>query len=301
MKQISILFILFSLYQSTLGQTHKHDYFSDSKYFDECIIIHYKIKKITVSEFYSFLENQTIYTFNEKGELICSESNSFEKDAPEIISRQTKDCNEYTNGLQTRHLRYRDQKEKPEWIEEFNYEFDKNGNIIEIRTIDHTIPRNSNVETFLYDDENRFIKSITNSGYITEEYYDADDNLIESSWGSDSLDFNTVKYTYDRWKNILTMDYSGVVFDNYSLVGTENQYDKFGRKKSKTLVYASGNKQFETYYYDNDSIIRVETRFSDSDFKNQTIEIYNSELIQSITEKSNNKTYLKKTFEYEFF
>lgn len=233
-KILLILFLDCTSLIVCLAQTDEFQYFYHPQYFSKATVTNNKFSKITVTSYWTrpegrmYQDQQTVYTYNRSGELICSETYYFKPHKPEVITQQTIDCNEYENGLQVRHLRYHNNRDSAEWIEEFYYEFDDRRNIIRTVTKDLNYPHNSSERFQEYDDQNRLIKSWTSYDYSTEYSYDQNGNLTETVWGPKDGRRNRNIYKYDSAGNMVEYEFKGTGFDNFDVVRTINEYDSLG-------------------------------------------------------------------------
>ena len=303
-----LLFLLLNCttLMACFSQTGESPYFYHSQYFNSDTVTRNKISKITVTSFWTrpqgkiYQDNQTVYTYNRSGELICTESYYFKPHEPEIITQQTIDCNEYEKGLLTRHLRYRNNRDSAVWIEEFDYQFDNRGNIIQITKNDLSYPHNSSKEFKDYDKQNRLIKSWTDYDYSTVYSYDKNGNLTKKIWGPNDGPKNKHIYQYDKDGNMMEYRMKGAAFDNYDIVRTIHQYDSLGRKTRTESERVDGARFIKKFFYEDHSIIRSAYYNENMDLLSVTIKTFEDSLIQSVITKRDTVVHSKELFEYEF-
>lgn len=306
-RHLIILTILTVLVQNlAFGQTSEFQYFYHPEYFNDSTIKEKKIKKISVTSYWTrpkgeiYQDKKNIYTFNELGDLLCSESYYYKETDPKIITQQTIDCYEYKKGLQIRHLRYHNNKDSAEWVEEFEYVQDNNGNITKIIVKDLSYPHNSNTTEKIYDSKNRIITEKTDFGYLTEYRYDSKGNLIERIWGDKDEQRNRNVYTYDSSGNLIKYEFKGTPFDNYDTVKEINKYDSQGRIILKESISAENTKSQIRYSYEGKNIIRTEFINQKGEVYSTTTKNFSNGLIQSEITVRNGIVHSKEIYEYEF-
>jgi len=301
------IFVVLLIQDLALGQTGEVQFFYHPQYFNDSIVTAKKIKKITVTNFWTRPEGKmyqdqiTIYKYNEKGVLECSESYYFKPFEPKTITQQTIDCNEYQHGLQIRHVRYHDSRDSAEWIQEFDYELDQKGNITKIIVKDLSHPHNSNVTEKFYDSKNRLTKTKTDYGYLTEYIYDEKDNLIERIWGPEDGQRNRNLYSYDDAGNLIKYEFKGKPFDNFDTMEETNKYDSQNRIIYREKISADNEKSIIKYSYQDKSIVKSEYLSSKGDIIGTTIKRFSHGLIQSVVTEREGITHSKEIFEYEYY
>ena len=308
MKEIiPLTFVLTMIgWNPSFGQSTEYQYFDHSGYFEDGIIKDKRIKKISVTSYWTrpegeiYQDQKSIYSFNELGDLQCSESYYFSENDPKIVTQQTIDCFEYANGLQSRHLRYHENRDSAEWVREFSYVLDKNKNVAKIIVEDRTHTRNSNIIEKLYDAQYRIISEKTDYGFPTEYRYDSKGNLIEKIWGDVEESRNRNIYAYDDDGNLIKYEFKGTPYDNYDIVKEINKYDNQGRIISKESITAENIKSLTRYSYEGDNIVRSEFLNQKGEVYSTTTKDFSSGLIQSETTVRNGIIFSKEVFKYEF-
>lgn len=306
MKKIFLLITLFISigWNLSYGQTSEDQYFTHSEYFKDGEIKKKKIKKITTTFFWTvppgplYQYDKSISSFNELGDLLCSESYYFDENDPKIITQQTIDCFEYTDGFQSRHLRFHNNRDSAEWIREFNYELDDNQNITKIIVKDRSHPHNSSVTEKFYNSQNRVVTEKTDYNYLTEYQYDSIGNLIERVWGpADGRRFHN-KYSYDNAGKIIR--YERTPLEEYETVLELNKYDKQGRITVKESLSTENVKSQINYRYEGKNIVKMEYVNQKGETYQITTKSFSNGLIQSVVTELNGKVHSKVIFEYEF-
>lgn len=306
-RQLIILIILTLIVQNlAIGQTSEFQYFFHPEFFNDSTIREEKIKKISVTSYWTrskgeiYQDKKNIYTFNELGDLLCSESYYYKETDPKIVTQQTIDCFDYIKGLQIRHIRYHNNKDSAEWVEEFEYVQDKNGNITKIIVKDLSYAHNSSTTEKIYDSKNRIITEKTDYGYLTEYKYDSKGNLIERIWGDKDGQRNRNVYTYDAVGNLTKYEFKGTPFDNYDTIKEINKYDSQGRIILKESVSAENTKSQIRYTYEGKNIIRTEFINQKGEVFSTTTKNFSDGLIQSEITVRNGIVHSKEIYEYEF-
>ena len=306
MKKINLLIIVFTLigWNLSWGQTSEYQYFNHSEYFKSNLIKEKKIKKIAVTGYLTippgslFQYEKSIYYFNELGDLLCSESYYYNENDPKIITQQTIDCFEYANGLQSRHLRYHNNRDSAEWIREFSYVLDKNKNITKIAVKDRTHPHNSNIIEKLYDTRNRIISEKTDYGFLTEYRYDSKGNLIERIWGPEDGPRYHNGYTFDNAGKLIR--YERTPQEAYETVVETYKYDNQGRMISKESISAENTKSQTRYSYEGENTIKSEFLNQKGEVYSATTKDFSNGLIQSEITVRDGEIHSKEIYEYEF-
>ncbi|MFZ6663431.1 hypothetical protein [Peijinzhouia sedimentorum] len=291
---------------TTIGQTTEFQYFYHPEYFNDSTIKEKRIKKISVTSFLTrpngkiYQDSKNVYIFNELGDLLCSESYSFNENDSQVITKQTIDCHEYRNGLQTRHLRYHNKKDSAEWVEEFSYVHDRNGNITKIIVKDLSYPHNSKTIEKIYDSKNRILIEKTDFGYLTEYRYDSKDNIIERVWGPKEGPRNKNLYSYDEADNLIKYEFKGTSFDNYNTVKEINKYDSQGRIILKESISAENIKSQIRYSYEGKNTIITKLINQKGEVQSTTTKNFANGLIQSEMTVRDGVIHFKEVYDYEF-
>lgn len=289
------------------GQTNELDYFYHPQYFNDSLIAAKKVKQITVTSYWTrpkekmYLDNRTVYSYNQEGDLLCTEAYSFKPHDLKTITLQTIDCNEYSDGLQSRHLRYHDDLDSAEWIQEFDYECDGRGNIAKITVDDLSHPHHSYISEHIYDEKNRLIRSKTDFGHLTEYIYDNNGNLIERNSGPRDGIRSQNCYLYDDEGNLINYKITGAPLDNYTSIEEVNKYDEQNRIIFQETIYTSDEKTYTKYYYPEKSIVKSEYLRANGEVISMTTEQFSDGLIQSTVTQKDGITHSKEVFEYEFY
>lgn len=288
------------------SQTSELDYFYHPQYFNDSLIAAKEIKQITVSSYLTvpdekiYKDNQTVYSFNKNGKLICSESYYFKPHDPETVTLQTIDCNEYKDGLQSRHLRFHDDPECAKWIQLFDYEFDIHGNIVKTTVNDLSVPHNSHINKYDYDKENRLIRSKTDFGYLTEYIYDISGKLVEKNLGPIDGVRSQNCYTYDVEGNLIKYVTTGIPLDNFDTKEEVNQYDEQNRIIFRETTNFENEKSYTKFYYPEKSIVKSEYLNTNRKIISVTTEQFSNDLIQSVVTQKEGIIHAKELFTYEF-
>lgn len=306
MKKIFLLitFLILIGWNLSYGQTSEYQYFSYSEYFKDDVIKEKKIKKITSTFFWTippgplYQNDKSISSFNELGDLLCSESYYFDENDPKIIIQQTKDCFEYADGFQSRQLRFHNNRDSAEWIRDFSYELDDNQNVTKIIVKDRSYPHNSSVTEKFYNSQNKVITEKTDYGYLAEYKYDSKGNLIERIWGQEDWPRNSNLYTYDNAGKLIR--YERTPQEEYETVLELNKYDKQGRIKVKESLSTENVKSQINYRYEGRNIVKLEFVNQKGETYQVTTKSFSNGLIQSEVTEMNGKVHSKVIFEYEF-
>lgn len=300
---------LFTLFVQSFafGQTGEFQYFYHPEYFNDNTIQEKKIKKISVTSYWTrpkgeiYQDQKNIYSFNKAGDLLCSESYYFKESDPKVITQQTIDCYEYENGLQSRHLRYHNNRDSAEWVEEFEYELDQNRNINKIIVQDLSHPHNSNITEKFYDSKNRIITEKKDFGYLTEYQYDSIGNLVERVWGATNGSRNRNIYSYDLAGNLIKYEFKGTPFDNYDIVKEINKYDNQNRIVLKESISAENVKSYTKYSYEGTNVIKSENLNQKGEIISTTTKTFFDGLIQSEITVRDGIVHSKEIYEYEYY
>lgn len=309
MRVTYLLIIVFTLFVHSLsfGQTSEFQYSPHFVYFSNSTINKHKIKSISLTSYWTrrtgemYKDQKWISNFNEAGDLICSKSYYFEKDAPEVITLQTIDCYEYKDGLLSRHLRYHNNKDSAEWIEEFAYELDQKGNIIKIEVKDLTNHHSRDIEK-IYDSENRIITKKIILGSYTEYIYDSKGNVVEEISGpaKGPKTRETFLYFYNAAGNLIKYEFKGRSFDNFDTVKKTYKYDKQNRLLLEGLTTAGDETSVSMFTY-NETDIKI----IDFNYKGEVERIrtknFEGGLIKTMVSEVDGKVHSKELFEYEFY
>ncbi len=308
MKTKNFIIIVLTLFVQSLcfGQTSEFQYSPHRVYFNDSTIKKHKIKSISVTSYWTrrkgeiYKDQKWISSFNEAGDLLCSESYYFEKDDPEIITQQTIDCYKYKNGLQSRHVRYHNNKDSTTWVREFSYELDQKGNIIKIEINDLTNDHTRTIEK-IYDSQNRIITKKRIFGSHTEYIYDSKGNVVEEISGpaKGPKTRETFLYFYNTAGNLIKYEFKGRSFDNFDTVKKTYKYDKQNRLILEGLTTAGDETSVSMFTYNETDIKIVDFNYK-GEVESIRSEIYEGGLIKAMITEKDGKVHSKELFEYEF-